>query len=266
MGKKKEMEHGEVLRQERGIMSENRRCALVTGCARRIGAAICHALAREGWKVGIHYNSSGAEAAELEAKIVSAHGESACKLFQADIADKDARAALMDCVSSEFGRLDLLVNNASIYTRVPLEDLTMAELERYHKIHVEAPASLSLLFRKTLAKAAPGRIINILDIFADFPRKGYLPYCSTKAGLKGLTRQLALELAPDILVNGVSPGAILPPEESFSQEIMDKITARIPMGRFGEPEDIADAVVFLAQSRYITGQVIAVDGGRSVNI
>jgi pteridine reductase len=135
-----------------------------------------------------------------------------------------------------------------------------------HNIHVEAPAHLALLCRKLLAAGAPGGIINILDIFADFPRKGFLPYCASKAGLKAVTRQLALELAPDVLVNGVAPGAILEPEAGLDADTRSRIEARIPLGRFGQADDVAGAVLFLAQARYITGQVIVVDGGRSINI
>ncbi|MDH5510377.1 MAG: SDR family oxidoreductase [Nitrospinota bacterium] len=240
--------------------------AIVTGGARRLGAQICMALAREGYRVAVHHNSSQLEALALVEGIENESGPGRAVAFQADITDMDSRAALVEQVAGRFGRLDLLVNNASKYSKTPPEEMTMDDLMKYHKIHVEAPTHLALLTRKLLAQGGPGRIINILDIFADFPRKGFLPYSASKAGLKAITKQLALELAPDILVNGVAPGAILPPEGGLEEEAMARIVDRIPLGRFGQAVDIAQAVTFLAGSRYITGQVITVDGGRSINI
>jgi len=247
-------------------MSGHGPAAIVTGGARRLGAMICIALAREGYRVAVHYHSSGREAADLVEKIEKEMGSGRAAAFQADIITAGSRAALVDRVGESFGRLDLLVNNASRYAKTPIDVMTIEDLTAYHKIHVEAPAHMAQLCRGMLARGGPGRIINILDIFADFPRKGFLPYSASKAGLKAVTRQLALELAPDILVNGVAPGAILQPAEGMQEETMARITGRIPLGRFGQPEDIAQAVVFLAAARYITGQVITVDGGRSINI
>ncbi|MDH5638300.1 MAG: SDR family oxidoreductase [Nitrospinota bacterium] len=247
-------------------MSGQKPVAIVTGGARRLGAEICLALAREGYQVAVHHNSSELEASALVERIEKENGSGQAAAFMADITDADSRATLVDQVATRFGRLDLLVNNASKYTKTPPDEMTMEDLTVYHKIHVEAPTHLALLTRKLLAQGTPGRIINILDIFADFPRKGFLPYCASKAGLKAITKQLALELAPDILVNGVAPGAILPPEGGLEGAAMARIMDRIPLGRFGQAGDISQAVVFLASSRYITGQVITVDGGRSINI
>ena len=247
-------------------MSPLRKTALVTGGARRLGARICHGLAGAGFRVAVHYHNSVEDAAALEGAILLAHGPGSAASFRADLSDPDGREALVEAVAEKFGRLDLLVNNASLFTRTDIDSVTMEDFHRQQTIHVEAPAHLSLLCRKLLAGGAPGGIINILDIFADFPRKGFLPYCAAKAGLKAVTRQLALELAPDVLVNGVAPGAILEPEGGLDEKTMANILARIPMGRFGQAADVAEAVVFLAKARYITGQTLAVDGGRSINI
>ncbi|MDH5677945.1 MAG: SDR family oxidoreductase [Nitrospinota bacterium] len=247
-------------------MSPQRKTALVTGGARRLGAAICMALAQDGFRVAIHHNVSLQAAVELAEEIDGRFGNGSAIPLEADITSPDARAGLVDQVASAFGRLDLLVNNASIYSKSPLQDLTREELLRYHIIHVEAPVELAMLSRRLLAKGAPGGIINILDVFADFPRKGFLPYCASKAGLSAITKQLALELAPAILVNGVAPGAILHPEGGLDEATESRIVSRIPMGRFGQADDVARTVVFLARSAYITGQVITVDGGRSINI
>ncbi|MDH4184409.1 MAG: SDR family oxidoreductase [Nitrospinota bacterium] len=247
-------------------MTANAKTALVTGGAKRLGAGVCMALAKAGFRVAIHHHRSQEAALELAGAIDALHGAGAAVAFHADLSNPAERGALMKAVTQTFGRLDLLVNNASVFGKTPPEEFSVEDLERYHKIHVEAPIELSLLAREALASDGVGRIINILDIFADFPRKGYLSYCATKAGLKAATRQLALEFAPKILVNGVAPGAIIMPEGGMDAATLARIEARIPLGRFGQVDDIAGAVVFLAGAAYITGQVIVVDGGRSINI
>lgn len=139
-------------------------------------------------------------------------------------------------------------------------------MQNFMAVHVLAPAALSIAAAPRLQKAGPGRIINMLDIFASYPRKGFTPYAVSKAGLMALTRQLALELAPGVLVNGVAPGAILEPEGDFDSSVTESLRKRIPLGRFGEADDIVNTVLFLAGSDYITGQTIVVDGGRSINL
>jgi pteridine reductase len=242
------------------------RVALITGAARRVGRGVCLALADAGFLIAIHHRESKKDAEELLAQITAKHGSGSARLFQADLADEKELADLPHRVHREFGRLDLLVNNASVFHKTPLAQLNKAAIEEFHTIHVLAPALLSAESAQYLKAGKPGHIINMVDVYARFTKKDYLAYTVSKAGLEALTRQLAVELAPDILVNAISPGAILEPVDGAGPETRDKILARIPLGRFGEPEDIAKAVLFLAGSDYITGQTIVIDGGRSLTI
>lgn len=242
------------------------RVALITGAARRVGRAVCLALADAGFLIAIHHRESKKDAEELLAQITARHGSASAKLFQADLADEEELLNLPHRVHREFGRLDLLINNASVFHKTPLAELNRAAIEEFHSIHVVAPALLSAESAQYLKTGKPGRIINMGDVYSRFAKKDYLAYTVSKAGLEALTRQLAVELAPEILVNAISPGAILAPVDGAGPETMDKILARIPLGRFGEPEDIAKAVLFLAGSDYITGQTIVIDGGRTLTI
>ncbi len=238
--------------------------ALITGAARRLGKSITLALAGDGFQVAIHYHSSEKEAVNLVRKIESENGSA--ETFKADLSDHTACSRLVDEVTGKFGRLDLLVNNASLFEKTPLKNVSYSHIEKFHRIHVAAPAMLSLFSAEALRKSGPGRIINILDIYARIPRKGFLPYSVSKAGLEALTKQLALEFAPDILVNAVAPGAILEPTGGMDEAMTSSMISKIPLQRFGEPDDIAKCVLFLSKSNYITGQTVVVDGGRSLNI
>lgn len=247
-------------------MTEEPKVALVTGAGRRLGRAIALKLSGSGYRVAVHYRSSESEASSLAGKINAAEGSGAAMIFKADLNNISECVRLPHEVIEVFGRLDLLVNNASIFQKSAMEGITPEAIERYHATHVTAPAALSMEASRCLRAASPGRIVNIVDVYADYPKKGYLPYTISKAGLKALTRQLAVELAPDVLVNAVAPGAILEPAGGAREETLKAIEGRIPLGRFGSPEDISRTVLFLAQADYITGQTIVVDGGRSLNI
>ena len=239
--------------------------ALITGAARRLGRAIAAVMADNGYKVGIHYRSSADEAGSLAVELDERHGKGTALIFQADLHDISACQRLPAEVAGKFGRMDVLVNNASIFDKAAMDEFIPESIERYHATHVLAPATLSISASKILAKSGPGRIINIVDVYADYPKKGYLPYTISKAGLKSLTRQLAVELAPEVLVNAVAPGAILEPAGGGDEKV-DAIIGKIPLKRFGKPGDIAGAVLFLAGADYITGHTIVVDGGRSLCI
>ena len=248
-------------------MNESSKVALVTGGAKRLGRVIALALAQHGYRIAIHHRGSREQAESLERTISGMNGKGAAALFQASLDNPEEARGLAIAVAEHFGRIDLLVNNASMFGKTPVESVTQQDMDRFHAIHVTAPAVLSLESAKYLgAKEPGGNIINMLDIYADIPRKGYMPYSVSKSGLKSLTRQLALELAPNIRVNAVAPGAILEPNEGMEREQRETMEKRIPLNRFGDPEDIAQAVVFLAQAKYVTGQTIVVDGGRSLNI
>jgi pteridine reductase len=242
------------------------RVALITGAAKRVGRVVCLALADAGFLIAIHHRESKKDAEELLAQIIAKHGSGSAKLFQADLADEKELVALPHRVHREFGQLDLLINNASVFHKTPLAGLNRADIEKFHTIHVVTPALLCAESAQYLKAGKPGHIINIGDVYSRFAKKDYLAYTVSKAGLEALTRQLAVELAPEILVNAISPGAILAPVDGAGPETMDKILARIPLGRFGEPEDIAKAVLFLAGSDYITGQTIVIDGGRTLTV
>jgi len=238
---------------------------LVTGGARRVGAAIVRALHGAGVRVIVHCRSSLAEAEALVAGLNAERAASAA-IVQGDLADTGSLEALVAQAVSRFGRLDGLVNNASGFRATPFDTLTPADWEELSSTNLRAPMFLAKAAAPHLARAG-GAIVNVVDIHAERPLRDFAAYCVAKAGLVGLTRSLALELAPAVRVNGVSPGAILWPEldDAFPPEERARITAQTPLRRTGRPEDIAGAVKYLLlDAPFVTGQVLAVDGGRSI--
>lgn len=237
--------------------------ALVTGGARRVGAAIVRRLHAAGAAVLIHYRDSEADAAKLEAELNSLRPKSAVRV-KAELLAPIAPRALVAAATDAFGRLDLLVNNASSFFPVPLGAIEASHWEALVGSNLRAPLFLSQAASVELARHE-GVIVNIVDIHAERPLKGYPLYSVAKSGLAALTRSLALELAPRVRVNGVAPGAIAWPEDGqFDPAERSRIVATTPLARIGSPEDIAQAVHFLACARFVTGQIIAVDGGRSI--
>jgi pteridine reductase len=240
---------------------------LVTGGARRVGAATCRRLHAQGASLVVHYRSSIEEARELQAELDQIRPGSVA-LVQADLLDISRLPHLIDETLQRFGKLDALVNNASSFFPTPLGQVTEKMWDDLMGSNLKAPLFLSQAAALPLRKQH-GCIVNIVDIHAEWPLKKYVIYNSAKGGLAALTRSLALELAPEIRVNGVSPGPILWPEErewadeASRQHIIDRTLLK----RTGEPDDIARTVAFLiSDAPYITGQIIAVDGGRSVNL
>jgi len=239
------------------------KAALVTGGARRLGAAIARRLHAAGAAVLIHYRDSEADAARLEAELNGARPRSAAKV-KAELLAPVAPRALVTAALESFGRLDLLVNNASTFFALEVGAIEPSHWEELVGSNLRAPLFIAQQAAPELAKHE-GSIVNIVDIHAERPLKGYPVYSVAKAGLAALTRALALELAPRVRVNGVSPGAIAWPDDGqFDPAERSRILATTPLGRVGSPEDIAQAVHFLACAPYITGQIIAVDGGRSI--
>jgi pteridine reductase len=237
--------------------------ALVTGGAIRVGRAISLALAAAGYRVWLHHHRSGADEA------AGALGAACLGRLRYDLADEAARAGLaarvLDAGGPAGGRLDLLVNSAASFERGRLGERGDEDLRRVLEVNLVAPVSLARRLAGALA-AAEGCVVNILDVAAYQPWRGYLDHCTAKAGLAMATRALALELAPAVRVNGVAPGTVAWPEDERFAEgspARANILRAIPLGRVGDPDDIARTVVFLAGSRFITGQTIAVDGGRS---
>lgn len=236
---------------------------LVTGAARRIGAAIARRLHASGANVLLHYRGAEAEAAGLEAELNATRAKSASKV-KADLMAPIAPRALVSAALERFGRLDLLVNNASTFYPTAVGSIEAGHWEELMGSNLRAPLFLAQEAAPQLKKNG-GAIVNVADIHAERPLKGYLVYSIAKAGLVALTRALALELAPEIRVNGVAPGAIAWPEDGqFEPPERERIVATTPLARLGSPEEIARAVHFLATAPFVTGQILAVDGGRSL--
>jgi pteridine reductase len=239
------------------------RVALVTGGARRVGAAIARRLHAAGASVLIHYRDSEADAKTLVGELNGRRAKSAASV-KAELLAPIAPRALVSAARDSFGRLDLLVNNASSFFPIGLGAVEASHWEELMGSNLRAPLFICQEAAPELAKQA-GAIVNIVDIHADRPLKGYPVYSIAKGGLAAMTRSLAVELAPKVRVNGVSPGAIAWPEDGqFDPAERERIIATTPLARVGAPEDIAQAVHFLACASYVTGQIIAVDGGRSI--
>ena len=237
--------------------------ALITGSARRIGAAIAARLHEDGANVAIHYRGSRHEAAALADRLNLLRPDSAAT-FQADLNDTKRLPELVAAVVDWSGRLDILVNNASSFYPTPPGEITEAQWDDLIGSNLKAPLFLSQAALTEL-RAARGVIVNIVDIHAQRPLANHTVYGPAKAGLAMLTRSLAKDLAPDIRVNGISPGAILWPEDDMSEATKLSILRQVPLGKPGSPEDIAGCVLYLVRdATYVTGQIIAVDGGRSV--
>jgi pteridine reductase len=236
---------------------------LITGAAKRIGACISRTLHAEGANIAIHYRGSADAAEQLATELNAARPDSAITV-QADLLDTPRLLALVDEVVAQTGRLDVLLNNASTFYPTPLEEVTEAHWDDLLGTNLKAPLFLSKAAVPHLRKTQ-GMIINIVDIHSQRPLKNHPVYGPAKAALGMLTRSLARDLAPEIRVNGVSPGAILWPEDGMSEKMEQNILKQVPLKRTGEPADIARTILFLVKDApYITGQIIAVDGGRSI--
>ncbi len=235
--------------------------ALVTGSARRIGAAIARRLHAEGYDLALHYLRSGAEMQALAAELESARPGSVLTL-QADLCEFDRLPELVVRTVGRFGRLDALVNNASSFQPTPIGMATPQQWDDLFGSNARAPFFLAQAAAPHL-KAAGGAIVNLVDLYAERPLAGHTLYCMAKAALVMATRSLAVELAPEVRVNAIAPGAILWPENEAADSVQQAILARTPLARTGTPEEIAATVCWLlCGATYTTGQVINVDGGR----
>jgi pteridine reductase len=240
---------------------------LVTGGARRVGAAICRRLHATGANIALHYRASAAEALSLQAELHASRPDSVL-CVQADLLDPRALPGMVWDTVQHFGQLDGLVNNASSFFATALDEINEQHWNDLIGTNLKAPLLLAQAAAAELRRSK-GAIVNIIDIHADRPMPGHLLYSVAKAGLAGLTRALAQELAPAVRVNGVSPGVIIWPEGSQWADPGQRadMIAQTFLKREGEPEDIARTVKFLLNDApYITGQIIAVDGGRSINL
>jgi pteridine reductase len=240
---------------------------LITGGARRVGAAICRRLHREGANLMLHYRASSADAERLRDEFVAVRSGS-CALVQADLLNTRALPALVEETVARFGRLDVLINNAASFFPTPVGRITERAWDDLVGTILKAPLFLSQAAAPQLRQQR-GAIVNIVDIHAERPMKDYVVYSTAKGGLAALTRSLARELGPEVRVNGVAPGAIAWPEDPAWSNNTERtrILAQTSLNRIGDPDDVARAVQFLiADAPYVTGQIIAVDGGRSISL
>lgn len=239
------------------------RVALVSGGARRIGAAIARRLQEAGATVAIHYRGSADDAHRLCDMLNTKRSDSA-RIFEANLTETERLPALVESVVDWAGTLDILVNNASTFYPTPLGSVTESQWDDLIGINLKAPMFLAQAAWPHLRRRG-GSIVNLIDVHARRPLRDHAVYGSAKAGLEMLTRSLAKDMAPDVRVNGVAPGAILWPERGMNEVVKRKIIDQIPLKRSGLPDDIAGCVLYLVRdAAYVTGQVIAIDGGRSI--
>jgi pteridine reductase len=239
---------------------------LITGAAKRVGAAIARRLHRAGANLTLHYHSSEREAHALQSELNLQRPQSAM-LVKADLLEIGGLTEIVKTCIERYGSLDALVNNASAFYPTPVGAISAENWDELIGANLKAPLFLSQAAAPYLKKAA-GCIVNITDIHAERPLKNYVVYSIAKAGLAGLTTSLARELGPEVRVNAVAPGPIAWPEDgSFDEVTRQRVISHTLLKRIGEPDDIARAVHYLiADAPYVTGQVISVDGGRSVNL
>ena len=239
---------------------------LITGGAKRVGAAICRRMHAAGANLMLHYRASAGEARLLQAELNGVRADSVA-LIQADLLDLKALPSLVEQTVQRFGHLDALVNNASSFYASPIGEITSAVWDDLMGTNLRAPLFLAQAAAPALRKSQ-GAIVNIADIHADRPLKNYVVYSVAKSGLVALTRSLARELAPEVRVNAVAPGPILWPDDaSFDEVSRQRIISHTLLKREGTPDDIARTVHFLlADATYMTGETINVDGGRHIAI
>jgi pteridine reductase len=236
------------------------RIALVTGAGRRVGRAIATALGARRMRVAVHYHGSAAGARETASAIEAAGGEAS--LFQCDLSQPDAPAALVRDVASSFGGLDVLVNSAAIMQRTPLDTVTPADWDATFAINARAPFFTSIAARPHLA-AGGGAIVNIADLAGLETWPAYVPHGLSKTVVVQMTRALARTLAPAIRVNAVAPGVILLPD-AWQAETGERLRQTTPLKRLGSVNDVVGAVIYLLEADYVTGETIVVDGGRHI--
>ncbi len=234
--------------------------ALITGAGKRVGRAIALRLAQSGCHVAIHYRTS-AEDARLTAAECRRGGVTA-EVFQADLTDSDETGKLVPRVVERFGRLDVLINNAAVFEPMSIDAFDPAAWDKTLRVNLTAPMILTRSARDAFRAAGGGRVINMCDAASQRPWPSHLAYMTSKGALQTLTQALARALAPDVCVTGIAPGVAAWPDD-YDQDTQDRLTARIPLGRAGTPEEIAAAVCFvLVDGDYLTGTILTIDGGR----
>ena len=238
-------------------------CVFVTGGAKRLGAAMARRLHSAGASVVVHYHRSREAADELVAELDAVRAGSSLAV-RGDLNDVDCLPALVAQAVARYGRIDVLINNASTFYPTPVGSITAAQFDDLVGTNLRAPLFLSQAAAPALRETR-GLIINMVDIHARRPLRAHPVYSAAKAGLVMLTKSLARELGPEVRVNGIAPGPVLWPERDLDESLKAEIIAKTALKRSGSPEDIARTALFLAtEAPYVTGQVIAVDGGRSL--
>jgi len=243
----------------------DRPVALITGASRRVGAVIARTLHAAGYDLALHYRHSATEATAL-ADTLERQRAGSTLLLQGELADTAALPTLVESLLAHYGRLDALVNNASAFYPTPVGEATPAQWNELFASNAQAPFFLSQAAVPAL-REAHGGIVNLLDIYAERPLANHPLYCMAKAALAAMTRSLALDLAPLVRVNGVAPGAVMWPSDGKPYDDQQAMLARTPMQRAGTPEDVAGAVLWLLRDApFVTGQVLRVDGGRTLSV
>jgi pteridine reductase len=245
-------------------MAEINKVMLITGSSKRIGAYMAQAAHSEGYNIVLHYRQSKTQTQELHQRLNSIRKDS-CMMVQADFDKKNDFSELVSLIENKFNRLDVLVNNASEFFATKLDDFTSSNYERLFNSNVKGPLFLSKACYRLLKKTN-GNIINIVDIHADKPLKDYPLYSMAKAANKMMVQALAKEMAPEIRVNGIAPGCIIWPENELSETEKKSILNRTALKTHGKAKNIYQAIKLLIENDFITGEIIKVDGGRSLNM
>jgi pteridine reductase len=241
--------------------AEASRVALVTGGARRLGAAMVREMAARGYLVALHYRSSGEQARQLAEELRSTGG--VAELFEADLSNAEAPARLVAEVARRCGRLDVVVNSAASFERTPIGEVTPAQWDAILGTNLRAPFFIARAAAPLMNATGGGVIVNMADLAAFETWPAYLPHALSKGGVVQLTRALARLLAPTIRVNAIAPGAVLLPDDWESLPAM-RLAETTPLGRVGDPDDVVRALAYLLDATYVTGEVLMVDGGRNV--
>ncbi|WP_109123595.1 pteridine reductase [Dyella sp. C11] len=239
--------------------------ALITGAGKRVGAVIARTLHAAGYDLALHYRHSAAEA-ELLATSLERQRSDSTFTVQAELGDLDTLPVMVQRVLDRFGRLDALVNNASAFYPTPVGTATLAQWNELFASNAQAPFFLAQAATPALREAR-GAIVNMVDIYAERPLANHPIYCMAKAALEAMTRSLALDLGPDVRVNGVAPGAVMWPSDGKPYDDQQAMLDRTPLKRAGSPDDVAGAVLWLLRdSPFVTGHIIRVDGGRTLSV
>lgn len=244
---------------------QDRPVALITGGAKRVGAEIARTLHAAGYDLALHFRSSVKDAAKLTGELEDQRPHSTITI-QGELAEPESWPTMIELVMDRYGRLDALVNNASAFYPTPVGSATTAQWNELFASNAQAPFFLAQAAVPALRKTR-GAIVNLVDIYAERPLANHPIYCMAKAALAAMTRSLALDLAPTIRVNGIAPGAVMWPSDGKPYDDQQAMLARTPLQRAGSPQDVADAVLWLLRDApFVTGQIIRVDGGRSLSI